>query len=76
MKRNAFGAIDLLLGLLILGVIAVFSMNTFQNTSSTLKPTGNTKNVRQYVDEQVNQIEDLKKQSEDIQKEMLKMNNY
>ena len=76
MKRNAFGAIDLLLGLLILGVIAVFSMNTFKNTSSTLIPTGNTKNVRQYVDEQVNQIEDLKKQSEDIQKEMLKMNNY
>ena len=26
MKRNAFGAIDLLLGLLILGVVAVLSM--------------------------------------------------
>ena len=74
MKRDAFGAIDLLLGLLIIGVIAVLSMNTFQNTSSTLKTNTEGKNVRQYVDEQVNEIERLKQESIRLQQDIQKQN--
>ena len=74
MKRDAFGAIDLLLGLLIIGVIAVLSMNTFNNTTSTLNKSNSPKNVRQYVDEQVNEIEKMKQESIKLQEEIRNQN--
>lgn len=74
MKRDAFGAIDLLLGLLIIGVIAVLSMNTFSNTTSTLNKSNSPKNVRQYVDEQVNEIEKMKQESIKLQEEIRNQN--
>ena len=75
MRRCAFGAVDLLIGLLILGIVCIFSMKTFQNVSAVGNKS-DIKNIKQQVNEQVSEIERIKKESEQIQREFLNNQNY
>lgn len=67
MKKNAFGAIDLLIGLAITAVIFLISVNALKGVSSLkLKDTAIDKqSVQQHVDETVNEIERMRKEALD-----------
>lgn len=67
MKKNAFGAIDLLIGLVITAVIFLISVNALKGVSS-LKLKDNAidkQSVQQHVDETVNEIERMRKEALD-----------
>jgi uncharacterized membrane-anchored protein YhcB (DUF1043 family) len=71
MRKRAFGAIDLLIGLLITTAVFLIGMNAFkgvnfQNTQSDVK------SIQDEVDTQVNQIEQMRQQNIEIQNNMLK----
>lgn len=67
MKKNAFGAIDLLIGLVITAVIFLISVNALKGVSSLkLKDSAIDKqSVQQHVDETVNEIERMRKEALD-----------
>lgn len=67
MKKNAFGAIDLLIGLVITAVIFLISVNALKGVSSLkLKDSATDKqSVQQHVDETVNEIERMRKEALD-----------
>ena len=67
MKRKAFGFLDLLLGLIVIGIIFMISMNTFKNTVK-INGSTDTKSIQQHVDEQVNEIEKLRQQRIELEK--------
>ncbi len=72
--KKAFGAIDLLIGLLITTAVFMIGMNAmkgikFQNTPA------DTQSIQSTVDAQVNEIEQIRQQSIDFQNEM-KGENY
>ena len=65
MKKGAFGAIDLLIGLVITAFVFLIGMNAMKGLSS-VNLNGNsvdTKSVQEHVDEQVNEIENMRQQS-------------
>ncbi len=78
MRKNAFGAIDLLIGLLIASVIFIIGLNSLKGVSSLkLKDSSvNTQSVQEHVDETVNEIENMRQQTIDYNRQMLKDNNY
>ena len=65
MKKNGFGAISLLLGLVITAIIFLIGVNTFKGISSMKmkNSTINTQSVQEHVDETVNEIEQMRQQS-------------
>lgn len=68
MKRKAFGAIDLLIGLVITAFVFIIGMNALKGSSS-IKLNGSTvdtKSVQEQVDAQVNQIENMRQQTIDF----------
>lgn len=68
MKRKAFGAIDLLIGLVITAFVFIIGMNALKG-SSCIKlnsSTVDTKSVQEQVDAQVNQIENMRQQTIDF----------
>lgn len=69
MKRKAFGAIDLLIGLVITTVLFMIMIPTMKNVGGMkFKGTSvNQKSVEQQVDETVNEVEALRRQSIDAQ---------
>lgn len=74
--KKAFGAIDLLIGLVIVSFIFLISVNTFKGVSS-LKindSPANKQNVQQHVDETVNEIETMRRQTVDYNKQILHEN--
>ncbi len=65
MKKDAFGAIDLLIGLVITAFVFLIGMNAMKGLSS-INLNGNsvdTKSVQEHVDEQVNEIENMRQQT-------------
>ncbi len=65
MKKGAFGAIDLLIGLVITTFVFLIGMNAMKGLSS-INLNGNsvdTKSVQEHVDEQVNEIENMRQQT-------------
>lgn len=65
MKKGAFGAIDLLIGLVITAFVFLIGMNAMKGLSSN-NLNGNsvdTKSVQEHVDEQVNEIENMRQQT-------------
>lgn len=65
MKRKAFGAIDLLIGLVITAFVFIIGMNALKGSSSIKlnSSTVDTKSVQEQVDAQVNQIENMRQQT-------------
>lgn len=68
MKRKAFGAIDLLIGLVIIAFVFIIGMNALKGSSSIKlnSSTVDTKSVQEQVDDQVNQIENMRQQTIDF----------
>lgn len=65
MKKGAFGAIDLLIGLVITAFVFLIGMNAMKGLS-LINLNGNsvdTKSVQEHVDEQVNEIENMRQQT-------------
>lgn len=65
MKKGAFGAIDLLIGLVITAFVFLIGMNAMKGLSS-INLNGNsvdTKSVQEHVDKQVNEIENMRQQT-------------
>ncbi|MBO6086726.1 hypothetical protein J6P92_00065 [bacterium] len=71
MKR-ASGAIDLLITLIVIAVVCIIGANSFKGlTSVQINGKSDVKSIQQHVDEQVNEIENLRKQSIDYQTRQL-----
>lgn len=69
--KKAFGAIDLLVGLVITAIVFMIGMNALRGGS--LKLQGNkvdTKSVQQQVDEQVNEIQNMRQQAIEYNKQV------
>lgn len=65
MKKGAFGAIDLLIGLVITAFVFLIGMNAMKGLSSINlnRNSVDTKSVQEHVDEQVNEIENMRQQT-------------
>lgn len=77
MKRNSFGAISLLLGLVITAIIFLIGINTFKGVSSIkMKDSSiDSQSVQEHVDQTVNEIEQMRQQTIDYNKQM-EQNDY
>lgn len=76
MKKQAFGVIDLLIGLLIMSAVFLISANAFKNISTIKNNSSNeAKSVQEHVDETVNEIEIMRQQTLDIEQQILR-NEY
>ena len=61
--KNAFGALDLLIALVIMAFLFIVSTNAFKGVSSiNLNGVNDSKSIQQEVDKQVNEIENLRRQ--------------
>lgn len=72
MKKQAFGAIDLLISLLITSVVLLIGINAIKGISS-LKLNGspvNQKSVEEQVDRQVEEIQNMRQQTIDYNNKM------
>lgn len=76
MKRNAFGAIDLLIGLVITAFLFIMMTNVMKGTSSLkINDTPiDTKSVQEHIDQQVNEIENMRQQTIDFNKQSEEIN--
>lgn len=65
MKRNGFGAISLLLALVITAIIFLIGINSFKGISSiNLKDSSvDHQSVQEHVDQTVNEIEQMRQQT-------------
>ncbi len=69
--KNGFGAIDLLVGLVITAIVFMIGMNALKGSSLKLQGnTVDTKSVQQQVDEQVNEIQNMRQQVIDYNKQV------
>ena len=63
-KKNAFGAIEILLTILIVSIIFIVIIPLFQSSSSlSTKGSADNTNIQENINEQVNQIENMRKQN-------------
>lgn len=77
MKRYGFGAIDLLIGLILMSVLFIIGANAFKGVSSVnINGSSGPKAIQQQVDEQVNEIERMKKEALEYQRQQLEENRY
>ena len=69
MKRSAFGAINLLIGLVITAAIFLISVNALKGVCSLkLRDSrANKESVQQHVDKTVNEIERMRKEALDYE---------
>ncbi|MFR1673192.1 MAG: SurA N-terminal domain-containing protein [Candidatus Gastranaerophilaceae bacterium] len=76
MKRNAFGAIDLLIGLVITAFLFIMMNNVMKGTNSLkINDTPiDTKSVQEHIDQQVNEIENMRQQTIDFNKQSEEIN--
>lgn len=77
MKRKGFGAISLLLGLVITAIIFLIGINTFKGVSSIkMKDSSiDSQSVQEHVDQTVNEIEQMRQQTIDYNTQM-EQNDY
>ena len=69
--KNGFGAIDLLVGLVITAIVFMIGVNALKGSSLKLQGnTVDTKSVQQQVDEQVNEIQNMRQQAIDYNKQV------
>ena len=69
--KNGFGAIDLLVGLVITAIVFMIGMNALKGSSLKLQGnTVDTKSVQQQVNEQVNEIQNMRQQAIDYNKQV------
>lgn len=66
MKKNAFGVISLLIGLVIVSVLFIIMVNTMKGIGGTGNSSLNTRSVKQEIDAQVNEIQNMRQQTIDF----------
>jgi len=71
MKKNAFSALDILISALLTIAIFLICLSAF-NHLKFKTGDGDEQTLKQHIDNQVSEIEEIKKQSEQFQKDMLK----
>lgn len=64
--KKAFGAIDLLVGLLITTAVFMVGMNTMKGIKFNNTPA-DTRSIQEHVDAQVKEIEQMRQQTIDFQ---------
>lgn len=69
LKKSGFGAIDLLIGLLITTAVFMIGMNAMKGVKFQNTPA-DTRSIQEHVDAQVNEIEQMRQKSIDFQNEM------
>lgn len=74
MKRQGFGAIDLLIGLLLMTVVFFIGTSAFKGVSIMSSKQG-AKSVKEHVDKTVDEIENMRNESINYQKQMLENND-
>lgn len=68
MKRNASGLVDLLIGMVVLAAICMMSASFMNNSSLNVFGNGSSsKSVKEHVDTTVNEIEQMRQQSIEMQ---------
>ena len=74
MKRNGFGAISLLLGLVITAIIFLIGVQTFKGVSSIkIKDSSlDSQSVQEHVDQTVSEIEQMRQQTIDYNQQIQK----
>lgn len=70
-KKDGFGAIDLLIGLLITTAVFLVGMNAMKGINLQNTPA-DTRSIQKHVDAQVNEIEQMRQKSIDFQNDILK----
>ncbi len=71
MRHKAFGAIDLLLGLLIMAIAFIIGMNVFKNVSLPVQNNdAEVKTVKEHINDQITEIEDARQKAAEFEKEM------
>ena len=69
--KKAFGAIDLLDGLVNTALVFMIGMNALKGSSLKLQGnTVDTKSIQQQVDEQVNEIQNMRQQAIEYNKQV------
>ncbi len=78
MKKNAFGVISLLIGLVIVSVLFIVMMNAMKGIGGKGfgESSVNTKNIEQEIDSQINEIQNMRQQSIDFNNQIQQQNNY
>lgn len=70
-KKDGFGAIDLLIGLLITTAVFLVGMKAMKGINLQNTPA-DTRSIQKHVDAQVNEIEQMRQKSIDFQNDILK----
>lgn len=78
MKKNAFGMISLLLGLVIISVMFLLMINTFKGIGGAGIGGSliNTRSVQEEIDAQVNEIQNIRNQTIEINNNQNKSIDY
>ena len=78
MKKEAFGVISLLIGLVIVSVLFIIMINAMKGLGG--KGLGqssvNTKNIEQEIDSQINEIQNMRQQSIELNNKIQQQDNY
>ena len=76
MKKQAFGAIELLIGLVITAVIFMISMNALKGVSSLKLNclSVNSESVEEHVDRQSEEIQNMRRQTIDYNRQFQQEN--
>lgn len=71
MKMKAFGAIDLLIGLIIMAAAFMIGMSAFRGIQMPVQnQDADIKSVKEHINEQITEIEEARQKAEEFQKEM------
>lgn len=69
--KKGFGALDLLIGLVIMSIIFILYANAFKGMPNRIKTDNSDESVQQYVDKTVNEIEVLRRQRIEYEKKLI-----
>jgi hypothetical protein len=71
MRKKAFGAIDLLVSLVVASAIFLLIANSMKGVSVLNKPA-DTRSIQEHIDDTVNDIEQMRIQSIEIQEDLIR----
>ncbi len=69
--KKGFGALDLLIGLIIMAFVFIMYANAFKGMPTVMNSKKNTQSVEEYVDKTVNEIETMRRQRIEYEKGLI-----
>lgn len=71
MKKRAFGAIDLLISIIIMAAAFMIGMNAFKGVNLPVQTHDDeVKSVQEHINDQITEIEDARQKAAEFEKEM------